>query len=599
MEMRIKNEKYKMKYFLLRLIQAVPMQLLFHFIYTGIDALLPACQTLAVARFINTAERIIRGEEEGGGMIASLAVLLFSIAFSNLMPSAASLVSVSRDNKLKTLLKEIFLRKQAALQYHYMENKEACELIHRVCDRPEQRFGEGIQNFFQGLGLFIKIISLMVIVMQASWISGTVILAVSIPLFFLAKRTGKKNYLLEKDALDIKRKYTYLADILSNRECARERALFGYSGEMIKRYERLFQSANKKEVQIEKKRYANMKSGSFITVGIALVIMMILLPAVRSARMTAGLYVGLAGAILGLVQSMSWTLSAVVQKHVKLKEYLKELQVFFNMEEKAEADVEPKEIEDFCLSTIEFRNVSFKYPNEKHYVLRNCSFVLEGDRRYSFVGKNGAGKTTITRLLVGMYDDFEGDILINGKRIQEYSFAGIKWMFSVVFQDFARYALSVKDNIILGRANHPDMQLLERVSRESGIEEWIQKLPDGIETMLGKIDKGSVDLSGGQWQKLAIARLLYGEAPINILDEPTASLDPKAEAAVYETFGRVNRGRFTIFITHRLGAARMSDEILVLDQGKIAEKGTHDQLMGYKKGIYREMFESQRCWYEA
>ncbi len=168
-----------------------------------------------------------------------------------------------------------------------------------------------------------------------------------------------------------------------------------------------------------------------------------------------------------------------------------------------------------------------------------------------------------------------------------------------MFQDFARYALSFRDNILVGNVNENNEQLLEQIIEKMELESCVRDLPYGIDSKLGKLERDGVDLSGGQWQRLAIARLLYSEAPINILDEPTAALDPKGEAKVYEMFWQVNKEKFTILITHRLGAARMADEILVLDQGRIIEQGTHQALVALENGLYREMFDSQRCWYEG
>ena len=151
----------------------------------------------------------------------------------------------------------------------------------------------------------------------------------------------------------------------------------------------------------------------------------------------------------------------------------------------------------------------------------------------------------------------------------------------------------------MGNVKENNVQLLKQIIEKLELGSYVQELPYGLDSKLGKLEKDGVDLSGGQWQKLAIARLLYSEALVKILDEPTAALDPKGEAKVYEMFWQVNQEKFTILITHRLGAARMADEILVLDQGRIIEQGTHKDLVKSEKGLYHEMFESQRCWYEA
>lgn len=248
------------------------------------------------------------------------------------------------------------------------------------------------------------------------------------------------------------------------------------------------------------------------------------------------------------------------------------------------------------LDSIEFRDVRFKYPGTVRYVLDGCSFRLDRSKHYAFVGINGAGKTTITKLLTGLYPDFEGEILINGRSIKEYSQSRLKALFSVVYQDFAKYYITLRDNIFLGNINGVDDKRIAEAIEEIDLSETLARLEKGLDTPLGKILEGGTDISGGEWQRVAIARTLVSNAPLHILDEPTAALDPVAESKVYELFGRISKGRMTVFITHRLGAAKLADEILVLKDGKIAEVGSHDDLMA-RGGIYAEMFEAQRSWY--
>lgn len=613
----LEEPKYNLFAFLREMIKMIPFHTGYLLLVVLINALLPTVQALAIAEFVNRVEGAYRGTmEEGHSMeewhsmeihmiLMPLILLLGIVIFKQMIPSVTNLVHASAQIRLKTVLRNRFLKKQAALQYRYIEDNESCALIYRVCENVEERLWTGYRTVCNGIELVVKCAALMGIVLQASVLSGAAILAVSVPLFYLAYRTGKQNYVLQKDAVEIKRRSAYLSTILSDRDHAKERTMFGYSKQIAEEYDRLCDYANQKEAVIERKRYANMKSGSLTMVILAVIIMLLLLPALSSGKLSNGLYVGLVTSILNLVQGMSWNLSGIMQGIADLNAYLYDVNVFLSMEEKADAAAEPLKIPGFQVETIEFRKVSFRYPGREEYVLKDCSFVLQGKKCYAVVGRNGAGKSTLTKLLTGLYEDYEGEILINGKNLREYRYGQLKWMFSVVFQDFARYALSFGENILLGNVNDRNGQLLEQVIEKMELQSCVQELPRGADSNLGKLEKDGVDLSGGQWQKLAIARLLYSEAPINILDEPTAALDPKAEAKVYEMFWQVtmdggqSMDKFTILITHRLGAARMADEILVLDQGRIMEQGTHDALIESENGLYKEMFDSQRCWYET
>ena len=618
-----RKTKYNLFVFLRDMIKMIPFHTGYLFLVAVINAFLPTVQALAIAEFVNRVEGAYGGALGVHMVLAPLILLLGIVVFKQMIPSVSNLVNASAQNRLKTVLRNRFMKKQAALQYRYIEDSQSCALIYRVCGEVEGRFWAGYQTVCNGIELVVKCVALMSIVMQASVLSGAAILLVSVPLFSLAYRTGRQNYVLQKDAVEVKRRYQYLSAILSDRDHAKERTLFGYSGQITKEYDRLSDYANQKEAAIEKKRYANMKSGSLTMVMLAVIIMLLLLPALSSGKLSNGLYVGLVTSILNLVQGMSWNLSGIMQGVADLNAYLKDVNVFWAMEEKEDAATEPLKIPGFRVESIEFRKVSFRYPGREEYVLRDCSFVLRGNKCYAVVGRNGAGKSTLTKLLTGLYEEYQGQILINGKDLREYRYGELKWMFSVVFQDFARYALSFRDNILVGNVKEDKEQLLEQVMEKMELGACVQELPWGLDSKLGKLEKDGVDLSGGQWQKLAIARLLYSKAPINILDEPTAALDPKGEAKVYEMFWQVtmegerskeegiSKGegiskeeahsmeKFTILITHRLGAARMADEILVLDQGKIVEQGTHKALIGLENGLYKEMFDSQRCWYET
>lgn len=246
--------------------------------------------------------------------------------------------------------------------------------------------------------------------------------------------------------------------------------------------------------------------------------------------------------------------------------------------------------------TIEFRNVSFSYPGTNVQVLKNTSITLKSGERLSVVGLNGAGKTTFIKLLCRLYDVTEGEILLDGVNIREYDYEEYMKLFSVVFQDFRLLAFSVRDNVFLG--NEEPSETMDGLLEKVGLSEKIASLPNGADTMMFKqFDKEGVELSGGEQQKLAIARALYKDAPVVILDEPTAALDPVAEYEIYKRFDELVGGKTAVYISHRLSSCKFCDKIAVFSEGTVKEYGTHEQLLRLKDGIYAEMFKAQAQYY--
>lgn len=245
---------------------------------------------------------------------------------------------------------------------------------------------------------------------------------------------------------------------------------------------------------------------------------------------------------------------------------------------------------------IEFCHVSFKYPRSENFVLRDINLTIRSGEHLSIVGLNGAGKTTLIKLLCRLYDVTEGEIKIDGINIKEYSEEAYRKLFAVVFQDFELFSFSLKENIVLG--NEAEETKLEEVLKKAGLYEDAMKLEHGLDTMLEKnFDEQGTELSGGQKQKVAISRALYRNAPIVILDEPTAALDPVAEYEIYKKFDSLVGGKTAIYISHRLSSCKFCDHIAVFAEDTIKEYGTHESLVKKENGIYAEMFAAQAQYY--
>jgi ATP-binding cassette subfamily B protein len=248
-----------------------------------------------------------------------------------------------------------------------------------------------------------------------------------------------------------------------------------------------------------------------------------------------------------------------------------------------------------AFQSLELKNVSFTYPGTDRKILDGLSLKIEAGEHIAFVGVNGAGKTTITKLLTGLYGEYEGEILVNGRELRTIPQPELKSLYSLVYQDFARYQISMRDNVAFG---HKDREArFSEVSEALSLGETIDHLKEGADTPLGRLYENGQELSGGQWQRVAIARALANPAPMRILDEPTAALDPIAEADIYQRFKSLSRGVTTLFISHRLGSTKLADRICVLGEGRLIEMGSHDEL-ARAGGLYAEMYEAQRSWYQ-
>ena len=304
----------------------------------------------------------------------------------------------------------------------------------------------------------------------------------------------------------------------------------------------------------------------------------------------------LAGAIAAAstnIQQIFSTFSGIADQAL----FLTDLLIFFgvrpSVKSKPDALLAPQPIR----KGFEFRNVSFAYPGTSRLVLNNLNFRVEPGERIALVGENGQGNTTIVKLLTRLYDPTAGKILLDGIDLREYNLEDLCRQTAVIFQDFMRYDMKAADNIAVGQIqDRNNLPKIRSAARKSLAEPLIERLPEGYYQILGRRFEGGVDLSGGEWQKIALARAYLRDAQILILDEPTASLDARSEHEVFQRFAELTEGKMALLISHRFSTVRMADRILVLENGIITEEGAHQDLMA-QHGRYSEMFELQAASY--
>lgn len=587
-----------MKDVLKKLSKIVPMQICLSMILMFAKSIQPAILVIVEARFIDgVIDYFVTKGVSIDYLIKNVVFMIILIAFLWVSDDIIGYIDDITLIKIRKVYKPEIIQKVASLKYRYIENEEACSVIARASDNPEEKIFSCYLSYRKMFSFIIKIGSILSIMLKYQFISTIIILVLIIPLFIVAVKSGKANYLATQEVTAYKRKADYLSQILLNKESVYERTLFSYTSDLNDKWYDKFDTARRVQLKTSLKWFIKNKMGSVLTALIGVIVTIVLLPSALSGIITVGLYISLLNAVYSMVQVMSWEFTDCVDQLSNVNEYLKDLKKLYNFEQDIGTLDLPEK--NFVFESLVFNNVSFKYPNMDNYVLKNLSFKIEKNKQYSFVGINGAGKTTIIKLLLKMYDNYFGEILINNIELQNYRLKEIKAVFHVVFQDFAKYSnLTIGENIAMGAINQDDIvdEDVDKIMRQMGIEEFVRSLNKGKYTKIGAQFEEGTDLSGGQWQRVAMARGLIGNSDVCILDEPTASLDPINESKFYESIQWLSDEKTTILITHRLASARYSDFIYVIQDGGVVEKGKFDDLIS-KNGIFAEMYNLQRSWY--
>jgi len=527
-----------------------------------------------------------------------IAILLILYGYDLMLPVLHQFVFERSTLNLKKSYRILLLEKCAKIEYQYIENSNSWDSLFLVLEKPEATILENFNAFCQLAAILTSVSGIMLVIVVQIWWIPIVIVSCCAPVFYFSVKSGKANYKAKCDTAQLNRKADYYSEVLSSREYVDERSIFSYTSKINQEYREAYLKSIRMQSSTKFRWFIRTKLGGVFTALASLVIILVLLNPAVNGVISIGMFISLVNAVLSLTWKLSWELSSVIDTMVSGIEYVKELQRFMCLNESIGALEHPK-IQN-KIETIEFKNVSFTYPDTDIQILNNVSFLLEYGKHYAFVGANGAGKSSVIKLLTGLYRNYSGEILLNKKELRDYSLAELKGFFSAVYQDFSKHEFTLKENILIGnlslKSSDEDNKLINNALIITEMDKFVENLPDKIDTNLGKIHDNGVDISDGQWQRLAMARAIVSSAPVRILDEPTASLDPVSENKIYELFSKISHSALTIFISHRLASTKIADEILVFENGTITEKGSFEDLLA-QKGLYWRMFEEQRSWY--
>jgi ATP-binding cassette subfamily B protein len=487
------------------------------------------------------------------------------------------------------------MRHASQLDLTSYENPAFHDMLERARVQATDRIAM-IQAMGAVLQQIIIAVSLSLSILYFSpWLLALLILAV-VPAFLGESHFAFLGYALNISQTPVRRQLDYLRVLGASKESAKELKLFGLAPFVTGQYASLSDGIYDQNVRLAKRRlWAGALLSTLSTASYYGAYAYVIYRTV-SGELTWGSLQFLAGGIAGAstsIQAIFSTFASIADQSLFLTDLVEFLKVQPTIASKPGALVAPRPMRDGFV----FENVSFAYAGNARKVLDRLNFRISIGERVALVGENGQGKTTIVKLLTRLYDPTEGRILLDGVDLRDYDIEDVHREIGVIFQDFVRYEMTARQNIAVGRLEvEHDQVLIERAAQKSLADAVIRRLPGQYDQLLGRRFDGGLDLSGGEWQKLALARAYLRDAQMLILDEPTASLDARAEYDIFQRFSDLTIGKMALLISHRFSTVRMADRIVVLANGQIIEDGDHRDLMALS-GRYAEMFEMQAASY--
>jgi ATP-binding cassette subfamily B protein len=562
--------------------------------------------TLWIGKLI--IDGVVATQQAGGTWRAVgnlVAIELAIVIFGELLARASSLVESLLGDLFSNRMSVRLMEHAATLDLAQFENPEFYDHLERARRQTTGRIG----LIAQMLGITqdaLTLVTLSAALLTFSpWLMVLLVIAI-VPSFLGETRFAAMEYSLLFRWTPERRQLDYLRWVGASDDTAKEVQSFGLAAWLTERYRVLSERWYRENRKLAIKK-AFVSSGlSFIgTAGYYGAYIVIIARAVAGSISLGSLTFLAASFSRGrdLIQRLLLGASSIYEQGL----YLRDLFLFFEMKptitSKPGAPPVARPIRDGFV----FENVGFKYPGSDRWAVRNVSFTLHAGERIALVGENGAGKTTLTKLLARLYDPTEGRILLDGVDVRDYDLASLRREIGVIFQDFVRYDMRFDENVGVGEiesvrgylddgATAPTPEPLVQAANQSLASSLLPRLPGGYRQMLGRRFDDGVDLSGGEWQKIALARAYMRDAQVLILDEPTAALDARAEYEVFKRFSELMAGRMGVLISHRFSTVRMADRILVLRGGELVEDGTHEQLVG-AGGLYAELFGMQAIGY--
>ncbi len=576
--------------------QASPFLTIMITLVTLLSGLLPTATAYIAKLLIDSVVAAIQGH---GTKSAIVGVALFQFGVLVLTALSQALTTYGQtllQERMTLTIRHQVMDHASKLHLSYFEGSASYDMLRQAAQEAPTR---PLSMMNSALGLVRTAItfgSMVALLVSISPLLALVALVAPIPAFISQSKYGARAFWLTLMMSPLKRRMDYLSSLVTTDTYAKETKLFGLGPYFVDRFQRLGQVSYDRQRKLTRKRSVSSTSWGLLSTAAGSAIALYIALEAVGGRLTLGdlaLYTAAAASVQTSVQGLFTAFSGMYENNL----YLDTLYRFLGTKPEIVAPPEPRALPSTVEGHIEFEEVSFTYPGAPEPALDGVSFEIRPGETVAVVGRNGAGKSTLFKLLCRLYDPTGGRILLDSVDIREYDPVELRKRVSAMFQDYVTYQGTASENIGLGDLTHlVDRERIEKSAKRAGADERIERLPSGYDSPLGRWFDQGVSLSGGEWQKIALARAFLREAPILILDEPTSALDAQAEHDLFSRLRELSEGRTTLYISHRFSTVRQAERILLLEHGKVAEYGTHDELMAAKAG-YADLFTLQAAAY--
>ncbi|OXS58167.1 putative ABC transport system ATP-binding protein [Bacillus sp. V-88] len=565
----------------------------YFFLYCSLVTLtsfFPVIQLIITTNLINDLHRVLENDVEVNRIFWLLG-FQFSILFiREVLIKVQSLIELVMSQRLDFYLQKKLLNKLIDIDYFYFEDSNFLNHLERIRGDVGSRFLSTIKECLESLRNLITLITILTFLFSIHWSLIFIPVIAAIPAIVIHLKFGAESFHLVKFQSAQAREQNYIFTLFSQRNSNKELRTYNAVNHLIAKWAKTFKQNNDEVVKLQtshaiKSSLIKIYTFIILSLGTLTLVLLYINQKIRLGDLVAS---------LDAIQKAQVSISGFARSMTSISTshyYVGDIKSLITLEEmktmKEKFPENPKEIR--------VSRFSFTYPGTSKKVLKDISFTAGVNQTIMIVGENGAGKSTLMKCLLGLYKVQDNTIMVNGNCINKINKKSFMENISIIFQDFIKYEFSVNENIQMGVQEKN--KKVESIARKAGAHSFIKNLPSKYQTRLGRMFTSSIDLSGGQWQKVALARALYKNSPIIILDEPTSALDPGAEHELFKDFKKISQNKITFYISHRMYSCHLADKILVLKDGELVESGTHDELMNYG-GNYRDMYLKQASMYK-